>query len=108
MPATAAATTLRALLEQRFPDAAPLTGGAHATDAVATGIAALDRILPNHGLPRGRLSVWAPLGAANAILRGACHAVVAAGERAAWIDTDNTVADAFWGSRDGGNLYLVR
>ena len=36
MPATAAATTLRALLEQRFPDAAPLTGGAHATDGVAT------------------------------------------------------------------------
>jgi hypothetical protein len=107
MPATAAATALRVLIEQRFPDAAPLTGGAHATDGVATGIAALDRILPNHGLPRGRLSVWAPLGAANAILRMACHAVVAGGERAAWIDTDNTVAGAFW-RRDAGNLYLVR
>lgn len=107
MPASVA--TLRALIEQRFPDAAPLTGGAHATDGVATGIAALDRILPNHGLPRGRLSVWAPLGAANAILRAACHAVVAAGERAAWIDTDNTVAGAFWGGQpDSSCLYLVR
>ena len=107
MPATAAATALRALIEQRFPDAAPLTGGAYATDGVATGIPALDRILPNHGLPRGRLSVWAPLGAANAILRMACHAVGAGGERAAWIDTDTTVAGAFW-RRDAGNLYLVR
>ena len=115
MPASV--TALRALIEQRFPDAAPLTGGAHATDGVATGIAALDRILPNHGLPRGRLSVWAPLGAANAILRAACHAVVAAGERAAWIDTDNTIAGAFWQrateppsrrAAEADNLYLVR
>lgn len=104
---SASVTTLRALLGQRFPDAAPLTGGAHLTEGVATGIAALDRILPTHGLPRGRLSVWAPLGAANAILRAACRAVVAGGERAAWIDTYNTVAGAFWQS-DASSLYLIR
>jgi hypothetical protein len=95
---------LRALIQQRFPDATPLTGGTQTTEQVATGIAALDDVLPNGGLPRGRLSVWAPHGGSTAILRAACHAVVANGERSAWIDGDNTVAGAFWG--DGP--YLVR
>src|SRR5262245_61726942 len=88
---------LRALIEQRFPDATPLKGGAQTTEQVATGIDALDQMLPNGGLPRGRLSVWAPQGGSTAILRAACHAVVANGERSAWIDGDNTVAGAFWG-----------
>jgi recA bacterial DNA recombination protein. len=96
---------LRALIQQRFPDATPLTGGAQTTEQVATGIQALDEVLPNGGLPRGRLSAWAPHGGATAILRAACHSVVAEGERSAWIDGDNTVAGAFWG--DGGP-YLVR
>ena len=100
----ASVAALRALIQQRFPDATPLTGGAQTTEQVATGIAALDQVLPNGGLPRGRLSVWAPHGGATAILRAACHAVVATGERSAWIDGDNTVAGAFWG--DGP--YLVR
>lgn len=95
---------LRALIQQRFPDATPLTGGSQTTEQVATGIEALDKVLPNGGLPRGRLSVWAPQGGATAILRATCHAVVANGERSAWIDGDNTVAGAFWG--DGP--YLVR
>ena len=88
---------LRALIQQRFPDATPLTGGAQTTEQVATGIEALDKVLPNGGLPRGRLSVWAPQGGATAILRATCHSVVANGERSAWIDGDNTVAGAFWG-----------
>ena len=95
---------LRALIEQRFPDATPLTGGAQTTEHVATGLGALDEVLPNGGLPRGRLSVWAPQGGATAILRASCHSVVANGERSAWIDGDNTLAGAFWG--DGP--YLVR
>src|SRR5437870_7700456 len=88
----AAATSvaaLRALIQQRFPDATPLTGGSQTTEQVATGIGALDQILPNGGLPRGRLSVWAPHGGVTAILRGACQAVVTNGERSAWIDGDN-------------------
>jgi len=85
---------LRALIEQRFPDATPLTQGT--TEQVETGISALDGILPNGGLPRGRLSAWAPFGAATAILRAACDSAVDKGERAAWIDSDNTVAGAFW------------
>ena len=95
---------LRALIQQRFPDATPLTGGSQTTEQVATGIEALDLVLPNGGLPRGRLSVWAPQGGATAILRATCHAVIANGERSAWIDGDSTVAGAFWG--DGP--YLVR
>jgi hypothetical protein len=95
---------LRALIQQRFPDATPLTGGAQTTEHVATGMTELDKVLPNGGLPRGRLSVWAPQGGATAILRASCHSVVAKGERSAWIDGDNTVAGAFWG--DGP--YLVR
>lgn len=95
---------LRALIEQRFPDAAPLTGGTRTTEYVATGLGVLDRVLPNGGLPRGRLSVWAPQGGATAILRASCRSVVASGERSAWIDGDNTVAGTFW---DEGP-YLVR
>jgi hypothetical protein len=85
---------LRALIEQRFPDATPLTQ--RTTEQVETGISALDGILPNGGLPRGRFSAWAPFGAATAILRAACDSAVDKGERAAWIDSDNTVAGAFW------------
>jgi len=98
--------SLRALIEQRFPDATPLTGGSQTTEQVATGIGALDRVLPNGGFARGRLSVWAPQGGATAILRATCHSVVANGERSAWIDGDNTVAGAFWSDDHG--LYLVR
>lgn len=106
MPTSVAA--LRALIQQRFPDATPLagtlTGGSQTTEHVATGICALDNVLPNGGLPRGRLSVWAPQGGATAILRASCHSVVAQGERSAWIDGDGVVAGAFWA--DGP--YLVR
>jgi hypothetical protein len=95
MAATSVAA-LRALIQERFPDATPLTGGAQTTEQVATGIGALDKVLPNGGLPRARLSVWAPFGGATSILRAACHSVVAAGERSAWIDGDTTMAGAFW------------
>jgi hypothetical protein len=95
---------LRALIEQRFPDATPVAHGT--TELVATGIELLDRALPSGGLPRGRLSVWAPQGGATAILRAACHAVVANGERSAWIDGDNTVAGTFW--TDGPLLVRPR
>ena len=85
---------LRSLLEQRFPDATPVT---HRTaEPVATGVQQLDAILPGGGLPRGRLSVWLPRGGATAVLRAACHTTVASGERAAWIDAEGTIAGEFW------------
>ncbi|HVS61359.1 MAG TPA: hypothetical protein VHE82_11765 [Gemmatimonadaceae bacterium] len=85
---------IRALIEHRFPDATPVT---HRTvEPVATGIDALDAILPGCGLPRGRLTVWMPQGGATAVLRAACHTTVAQGERAVWIDGLGTVAGPFW------------
>src|SRR5438270_6879619 len=70
MPATAAdLSSLRSILEQRFPDATPVTH--RTTGQVASGISQLDRALPSGGFPRGRLSAWAPLGGATAILRAA-------------------------------------
>lgn len=94
MPSSAALPDLRSLLEQRFPDATPVT---HRTaEPVATGILQLDEILPTGGLPRGRLSVWMPQGGATAILRAACLTVASTGERAAWIDGLGTIAGQFW------------
>lgn len=99
MPASVAA--LRALVEQRFPDALPLTH--RSTGPIATGLLPLDRILPGGGLPRGKLSVWASQGGATALLRAACLTTVAAGERAAWIDGLGIVASSSW---DEGPLLL--
>ncbi len=85
---------LKALLENRFPDAIPLTHGT--AEPVATGIWALDAILPGGGLPRGRLTVWVPEGGATAILRAASQTTILNGERAVWIDGKGTIAGAFW------------
>ena len=94
MSASSALPDLRSLLEQRFPDATPVT---HRTaEPVATGIQQLDGILPGGGLPRGRLSVWMPQGGATAILRAACLTVASTGERAAWVDGLGTIAGQFW------------
>lgn len=85
---------LRSLIEQRFPDATPVT---HRTvEPVTTGMQLLDAILPGGGLPRGRLSVWMPQGGATAILRAACLSVASGGERSAWIDGLGTIAGQFW------------
>ena len=103
---------LRRILEERWPDAQPLR---HATAAgLPTGVAALDRILPGGGLPRGRLSVWTPAGAgagaeggawalgglgppgATAVLRSACMVAVERGERAAWVDGAGVVLGDAW------------
>jgi len=85
---------LRELIGQRFPDAVPVPR--RAVESVATGIAVLDAILPGGGFPRGRLSAWAPRGGATAVLRAACQATLAAGERAVWIDGEGMIAGAFW------------
>ena len=91
---------LRALVEQRFPDALPLT---HRTTAVAAGLGGVVHILPTGGLPRGRLSAWHSQGGATAILRAACLTTVRAGERAAWIDGRGAVGGAVW---DDGPILL--
>ncbi|MGH7476256.1 MAG: hypothetical protein ACRELD_08200 [Longimicrobiales bacterium] len=89
---------LRELLEQRFPGALPLSVGGTA-EPVSTGVAVLDRLLPQNGLPRARLTLWRPGGGATAVLRESCARVVARGERAAWIDAAGLVTGSFW--KDG-------
>ncbi len=88
-------TALRQAIEQRFPDALPLHHAA-TPSSVPTGIGAVDAVLPGSGLPRGRLTSWAPGGGARAVLRSACSAVIARGERAAWIDGARTVTADGW------------
>ncbi|MEN8373925.1 MAG: hypothetical protein ABFS34_00595 [Gemmatimonadota bacterium] len=90
----ATALELRRLLEQRFPDALPVTYGT--TETVPTGIAHLDAILPSGGLPRGRLTRWQAGGGATALLRGACAHTSAHGERTAWVDGAGVIAGASW------------
>jgi hypothetical protein len=92
VPASVAA--LRALINQRFPDAAPITHGS--TEPVASGVAELDRILPGGGFPRGKLSIWEPSGGVSAVLRAACRATLAIGERAAWIDAAGVITGPAW------------
>ena len=111
MASASALRDLRELLDLRFPDAAPIQR--HRTEVVATGIGELDAIFPSGGFPRGRLSVWAPGGGATAVLRSACSAAVAGGERSVWIDGGGTMAGAFWDSgpiliRPRSRLHALR
>jgi len=85
---------LQKRLQERFPNAQPVlyrTGG-----AVATGVSALDGLLPGEGLPRGRVTLWAPGGGVSAVLRAASTHVVEEGERAAWIDAQQSVSGDTW------------
>jgi hypothetical protein len=83
---------LRDTLRARFPDAVPLVH--RLARPVPTGIVQLDGLLPDGGLPRGRLTEWTPGGGATAVLRAACAAVREHGERAAWVDAAGTLADS--------------
>lgn len=88
------AAAAQALIAERFADALP--GVRPTRDVVSTGIAALERILPGGGLPRGQLTAWAAGIGAVALLRAACVHVVAGGERAVWIDTPHVVTGPTW------------
>jgi hypothetical protein len=85
---------LKAALGQRFPNAQPIAY--RTAGAVATGISALDNMLPATGLARGRVSLWSPGGGATAILYAAAQAVATRGERAAWIDGAGNIAGDSW------------
>src|SRR5689334_22487701 len=81
---------LRALLVERFPDAVALPE--RGIRPLATGLGPFDRILPNGGLPRGRVVVWQrQIGGATAVLRAAALGLLARGERVAWVDGQNTI-----------------
>lgn len=86
---SAAVLDLRRSLADQFPDAQPLVYRTAA--ALPTGLRELDGLLPNGGLPRGRVTVWVPGGGATAVLRSACAAAAVRGERAAWVEADRLV-----------------
>jgi hypothetical protein len=94
MSAPAAIQDLRETLARRYPDALPLSW--RTAQAVATGIVQLDRLLPNGGLPRGRLTVWSPGGGATAVLRSSCRSAVERGERSVWVDGAGRVVGDHW------------
>ncbi len=94
---------VRRLLAEQFPDARPLVerDAERLARPVSTNVPALDRALPGGGLPRGKLTAWAPAAGAATLLRSACRAVLAGGERAAWIDGTETLTYGWGPSRDG-------
>jgi hypothetical protein len=91
---TLALQELRQALERGFPDAVPLGRGL--APVVATGLGALDGLLPGGGLARGRLTAWRPGGGTTAVLRSACEAAVARGERSAWVDGSGLQSADAW------------
>lgn len=79
---------LRDELASRFPGALPL---AHArAPVVATGVPGIDAILPGGGLPRGRVTAWAPGPGSGAVLRAAARVLAEREERSVWIDARGT------------------
>lgn len=87
-------SALRSLIEQKFPDATPITR--RTARPAATGIPDLDRALPRGGFPLGKLSVCESGGGATSVLRSACEVALASGDRAAWIDSAGTVTGVSW------------
>ncbi len=92
---SAQVAALRELLERRFPSSVPPIY--HTAGGIATGVQALDQVLPSGGLPRGRLSTWNRGVGSAALLRAACLETVQRGERAVRIDAQRTAcADVSW------------
>lgn len=86
-------------------------GGRPAMPGLATGMAALDAVLPGHGLPRGRLTeiTGAPGSGRTTIARQLVAATLQAGWWVAYVDAARTLAPRDWaalGAHDG--LWVVR
>lgn len=86
-------------------------GARPAMPGLATGMPALDAILPNHGLPRGRLTeiTGAPGSGLTTMARQCVAAALQAGWWVAYIDATRTLAARDWaalGRHDG--LWIVR
>jgi hypothetical protein len=86
-------------------------GARPAMPGLATGMAALDAVLPGHGLPRGRLTeiTGAPGSGLTTVARQLVAATLQAGWWVAYIDAARTLAPRDWaalGRYDG--LWVVR
>ena len=97
-----------ALLRQRIADIAPPP--AVDADALSSGIDSLDRVLPNGGIPRGRLTeVLGPRGSGKTtIVRRVVATARAKGVWVAWIDATRTLAPRDWTSLTTDGFWIVR
>ena len=101
-----------ALLRQQLSEI--IAGTSPGTPGLTTGIAALDAALPNHGLPRGRLTeiVGLPGCGKTTLVRRIAERTVHDGGAFAYIDATRTLAPRDWahvgasGNQDG--LWVVR
>lgn len=96
---------LRSILNKHYPNATPVPR--REGDVVSSGIVMLDQILPHRGFPKGRLSVWAPLGGATAVLRAAAYAQFSCGGRVIWIDAARSISGDSWSVLDQINGPLL-
>ena len=101
-----------ALLRQHLSEI--IAGTSPGTPGLTTGLAALDAALPNHGLPRGRLTelVGLPGSGKTTLVRQIAERTVKDGGSVAYIDATRTLAPRDWahvsanGNQDG--LWVVR
>jgi len=101
-----------ALLRQHLSEI--IAGTSPGTPGLTTGLAALDAALPNHGLPRGRLTelVGLPGSGKTTLVRRIAERTVKDGGSVAYIDATRTLAPRDWahvsanGNQDG--LWVVR
>jgi hypothetical protein len=102
-----------ALADLRQQLAAVIAGTPSSAPGLATGIAALDGVLPGHGIPRGRITeLLAPAGLGKTTLaRSLAAATLTAGHSVAWIDATRTLDPRDWVAVDAGRadaLWVVR
>jgi hypothetical protein len=101
-----------ALLRQHLSEI--IAGTSPGTPGLTTGIAALDAALPNHGLPRGRLTelIGLPGSGKTTLVRRIAERTVRDGGSVAYVDATRTLAPRDWahvgasGNQDG--LWVVR
>jgi hypothetical protein len=98
-----------AVLRQQLAEI--VEGARPATPGLATGLAALDAVLPGHGLPRGRLTeiTGTPGSGRTTFARQLVAATLRAGWWVAYVDAARTLAPRDWaalGAHDG--LWVVR
>jgi hypothetical protein len=108
-PSSVGVTVSIAALRQQLAEI--VEGGRPAMPGLATGMAALDAVLPGHGLPRGRLTeiTGAPGSGCTTIARQLVAATLQAGWWVAYVDAARTLAPRDWaalGAHDG--LWVVR
>lgn len=105
------ARTLREL-ESRLEGTSPDRGSGERGETVATGLRALDRLLPRGGLPRGEATEWRGTRSCGktAVLRRLVLRLVRSGEPTAIVDARRTLHAPDWRQTEekGTRFWVVR